>query len=89
MQVFKRILALGLCGIAAIAFAACGNHGTSADWGNYDSVSDGGAWNDTEDENVKEITVSKTIGLRSIMHARQIRPSIKELKKNLAAMSWR
>lgn len=59
MQVFKRILALGLCGIAAIAFAACGNHGTSADWGNYDSVSDGGAWNDTEDENVKEITVFK------------------------------
>ena len=52
MQVFKRILALGLCGIAAIAFAACGNHRTSADWGNYDSVSDGGAWNDTEDENV-------------------------------------
>lgn len=27
--------------------------------GNYDSVSDGGAWNDTEDENVKEITVFK------------------------------
>lgn len=59
MQFLKRMLALGLCGVAALTVAACAPRDSETSWGNNNSDSGGGAYSEIDDEEVKSITVFK------------------------------
>ena len=80
MKSMKKLLAALLCLVTAFTFilgVGCGKKPGGSTWdGDIDFSQDGKAYKEVNDENVKRIPFSKTIGTNSIRRERPNRPFI-------------